>query len=143
MGTVKKCDLSLMIRSLAGDEEYMEPGLVSREFHRDLLRSLDNPKVEYFSLVEKVVLITHTLAKSGSIVPRISGDDSVNEGAVYAASVLKPSFEPITKIPEIDILADALLEMLAVFENQLAREDNETLSHVALDVLVAMVKELN
>ena len=51
MGAVKKCDLSLMIRSLAGDEEHMEPGLVSREFHRDLLRSLDNPKVEYFSLV--------------------------------------------------------------------------------------------
>ena len=98
--------------------------------------------MEYLGLVKHVVLIADPLAKLGGGVPGISRNNPVNEGAINAAGVLEPVGEAFPKVPEVDVLADALLEVLAVLEYQLAREDDESLGHVSLEILVPVVQEL-
>ena len=98
--------------------------------------------MEDLGLVEEVVLVADPLAEGGSVVPRISRDDPVDKGAVDAAGGLEPLGETFTELPEVDILTDALLEMFAVFKNQFAGEEDETLGLVPLEELVPVVEEL-
>ena len=90
VGTVEEGHLAFMVRGLAGDEEDIEPGLVGGEFGGNLLRGFDDPEMEDFGLVEEVVLIAGPFAKGGGVVTGISRDDTVDKGAVNAATLLEP-----------------------------------------------------
>ena len=118
-----------MVRSLGRDEEHVQAGLVGRELGGDLLGGLDDPEVEDLGLVQQMVVITGTLAQLGGGIARITRDDAVHERAVHAAGVLEPVPEALSEVPQVDVLADALLQVLAVLEDQLAREDDEALVH--------------
>ena len=140
--TVQKGHLPLMVRSLGRDEEHVEAGLVGRELGGDLLRGLDDPEMEDLGLVQQMVVIAGTLAQLRGGITRITRDDAVHEGAVHTARVLEPVPETFPEVPQVDVLADALLQVLAVLEDQLAREDDEALVHRSIEVLVAVIEEL-
>ena len=108
----------------------------------DLLRRLDHPQMEDLGLVQQMVVIAHAFAQLRGGIPRITRDDAVHERTVHAAGLLEPGAEILTQVPQVDILTDAFLQMLAVFEDELAREDDESLGLVALEVLPAVIQEL-
>ena len=86
-----------------------------------------------------MVVIAHTLAQLRGGIPRIPRDDTVHERRIHAAGLLEPGAEIRTQVPQVDVLADALLQVLAVLEDELAREDDETLRLVTLEVLPAVI----
>ena len=132
-----------MVGSLTGHEEHIQAGLVGREFVCNLFRSLNHPEMEDLGLVQKMILVSCALAEFGSIVTWISGDDAVNQGAVHTAGLLEPVLEVLTEFPKFDVLVDALLQVLAVQEDKLAGEDDESLAHIALEILIAMIEQLD
>ena len=142
MRAVEQRDLPLVVRGLGRDEQHVQAGLVGRELGGDLLRRLDHPQVEDFGLVQQMVVIAHALAKLRGGVARISRDNAVHERGIHAAGLLEPGAEVRTQVPQVDVLTDALLQVLAVLEDQLAREDDEALRLVALEVLPAVVQQL-
>ena len=139
---VQQGHLALMVRGLGRNEEHVQAGFVGRELGSDFLRSLNHPQVEDFSLVQQVVLVAHALAQLGGIIARITRDDAVHQRAVHAAGGLEPFRETFSQFPQVDVLADAFLQVLAVFEDQLAREEDHALGRIALEELVPMVQEL-
>ena len=98
--------------------------------------------MENLGLVKQVVVISSPFAKLCGIVAGISGNDTVYQRAVNAAGFFEPGAEIRAKAPQVDVFADALLKVLAVFENELAGEDDKALVHGALEVLVPMVEQL-
>ena len=120
----------------------MQARLVGRELRSDLLRRLDHPQMEDLGLVQQMVVIAHALAQLGGGIPRITRDNAVHERRVYAAGLLEPGAEVRAQVPQVDVLADAFLQVLAVLEDQFARENDEALRLVTLEVLPAMVQEL-
>ena len=132
--TVEKGHLALVIRGLARNEKHVEPCLVGRELCCDLCRGLDNPEVEYFRLVEQIVLIAGTLAELGGSVARIARNDAVHEGAIDSAGILEPVAELLAEVPELDIFAYAALQFLSIQEDKFTREDDETFGHIPLKV---------
>ena len=101
-----------------------------------------DPEVEDLALVQQMVVIAHAFAKLGGGVPRITRDDAVHKRRIHAAGRLKPVAEALSKVPQVDVLADALLQVLAVLEDEFARENDESLVRSTLEVLVAMVQQL-
>ena len=120
----------------------MQARLVGRELRSDLLRRLDHPQVEDLGLVQQMVVIAHALAQLGGGIPRITRDNAVHKRRVHAAGLLEPGAEVRTQVPQVDVLADAFLQVFSVLEDQFAREDDETLRLVTLEVLPAVVQQL-
>ena len=143
MRTVEQCHLSFMVWSLARNKEHIQTSLICRELGSNRLRSLDHPKMEDLALNNQIVLEADALVDLVDGILRITRNDSVYERAVYAASLLEPCLEAFSEIPEVDILIDALLELLAVKEDELARKDDESLCQVAVEVLVSVIKKLS
>ena len=142
MRTVEQSHLSFMIWSLAWNEEHIQTSLVCRELCSNRFWSLDHPKMEDLALYNEVVLESDALVDLVDGVLRITWNDSVYECAVNSASLLEPCLEAFSEIPEVDVLIDALLELLAVKKDELARKDDESLGHVAVEVLVSVIKKL-
>ena len=142
MRSVQERDLSLMIRSLRRDKEDMEAGLVCRELRSHFLRRLDYPEMENLGLVKQIVLVADPLADTGRIVARIARHDTIHKGRIHTTGRVKPLREFRSELPEIDILPDALLQMLSVFENQFARENDKALRLVTGKMPESVIKEL-
>ena len=140
---VEESYLSFMVRCLAWNKEDIQTCLVCRELGSYSLRSLDYPEVENLALYHEIVLESDALVDLVDGVLRIARNDSVYEGAVNTASLLEPCLEVFSEIPEVDVLIYALLELLAVKEDELARKDDESLGHVAVEVLVSVIKKLS
>ena len=109
MRTIEESNLSFMIRCLARYEKYIKTSFVCREFCRNRLRGLDNPKMEYFTLYNEIVTESDAFMYLLDGILRISRNDTVNECAIYSTCFLEPCLEAFTKIPEVDILIDTLL----------------------------------
>ena len=142
MRSVEKSDLSFMVWSFAWNEKDIQASLVCREFRSDRFRRLDNPKMEYFSLYNQIVLIADALMDLLYGILRIAWNDTVNQSAVYSACLLEPCLESFTKVPQLDILINTFLEFLSVKENQFARKYDEAFCHVTVEVLISAVKKL-
>ncbi len=142
-----------MVWLLVVGDEHVETCLVSREFLLHLLYShilglLDYPEVEALSLYHEVVLIAYLLLDFLDGVAWESWHDAVNECGAYIAVICEPLLEALVIcthvfFPKLDILVDALLEMVTVQEYQFARHQNHTLGWVALEELVAVEQQLN
>ena len=143
MRAVEQSHLSFMIWSVAWNEEYIQTSLVCWELCSNRFWSLVHPKMEDLALYNEVVLEADALVYLVNSVLRITWNDSVYECAVYTASLLEPCLEAFSEIPKVDVLIDALLELLAVKEDELARKDDESLGHVAVEVLVSVIKKLS
>ena len=143
MRAIQKGYLSFMIWSFAWNEKYVETRLVCREFRCHGFWSLDDPEVEDFTFHHKVVLEPDTLMDLIDGILRISRYDTVYECAIYSTSLLEPSLEALSEVPEFHVLIYTFLQFLAVKEYQLTRKDDETLGKVAVEMLISAIKELS
>ena len=142
MRAVEQSHFSFMVWSLAWNEEHIQTSLVSWELCSNRFWSLDHPKMEDLTLDNEVVLEADALVDLVDGVLRITWNDSVYECAVNTASLLEPCLEAFSEIPEVDVLIDALLELLAVKEDELARKDDESLGHITFEILESMIQKL-
>jgi hypothetical protein len=150
--TIEEGNLSLMVWSLALCDEYMETSLLSREFLAESCaahvgRTLDNPEVEDLSLYHEVVSIAGTLLKLCDVLAWETRNDTVNEGSANVAVLVEPFLELLVVLakvilPEFDVLLDAVLEVMAIEEDQLARHDDKALLRIALEGLETTIEEL-
>ena len=121
----------------------MQSGLVGGELGGHLGGSLDYPQVEDLGLHHQAVLISDALQNLVDGILGISGHDTVHEGAVHSAGVLEPVFESFRKLPQLDVFLYAFFQFLSVQEDKLAGEDDQSLVGSALEVLPAVVQELD
>ena len=121
----------------------MQSSLVCRELIGNLLWSLNNPQVEVFGLYDEVVTIANLLLNLGNFFARESGYDTIYESSVNATTLVKPLLEVCTKVPQLNILINAILQHVAIQENELAGEDNQTLRGIAIESLIAAIQQLN
>ena len=142
MRSVQQGYLAGMIRGFARHKQDIQSGLVGREFPLDLLRRLNDPQMEYLGLDNKLVIIAYPLMNLVDCIFRISRNDAVDKRAIDPACRLEPFAEAIAKVPELYIPVNAFLKFLAVQENKLAREDDEPLGPVSLELLVTAIQKL-
>ena len=83
--------------------------------------------MEDFTLHNEIVAESDTLMDLLDGILRITWNDTVNECTIYSTSLFEPCLEAISKLPELDILIDALLEFLAIQEDKFAWKDDESL----------------
>ena len=150
--TVEQCYLTLVVWLLVVGDENVQTSLVSREFFLHLLYShilslLDNPEVEALSLNYEVVLVANLLLNFLDGITWETWNDTVYESSAYVAVVGEPLLEAFVvsahvTLPKLNVLIDALLQVVAIEEDQLTRHQNHTLSWVALEELVAMEQQL-
>ena len=131
-----------MVRRFGRHEEDVQARLVGRELGRHFLRRFDDPEVEDFGLVEQVVLVAGALAELCGRVAGIARHDAVDQRAVDAAGRQEPVAETVFEAPVVDILENALFQVLAIFEDEFAREEDEAFGLVALEVGVAVMQQL-
>ena len=135
--TVEQGHLALVVWLLAFGDEHMQAGLLCGEFGTQVFDAhvgwlLDDPEVEDLCLYDEVVGIGNLLLDIGNLLAGESGNDAVNECGANVVVLLKPlleSFIVSTEVilPELDVLLDALLQVMAVQEDQLARHDDKSL----------------
>ena len=120
----------------------MQTSLVGGELLGHLSWSLDHPEVEVLGLNHQVVAVRNLLLNLGNLLAGESRYDTVHECSVNAASLLEPLLEVLAQLPQVDILIDAILQHVAVQENQLAGEDDQSLGLVAVECLIAAIQQL-
>ena len=143
MRSVKESDFSFMIWCLAWNEQNIQTCLVCRELLGYRFRSLDDPKMEDLTLYDKIVLVADALVYLVDRILRIAGNYTVNKGAIYSAGLLEPFLETVTKLPQVDVLIDAFLELLSVQKDKLAWKDDESFGLIAVEMGVTTVKKLS
>ena len=153
MRAVEEGYLTLVVRLLALGDEDVQTCLVSRELSlelgdRHVLRFLDYPEVEDLSLYNEVVVVAHFLLDLGDVFAREARYDTVHEGSADVVVFLEPLLEAgivcsEIVLPELDVLADAVFEVVTVEEDQLTGHEDQTLGRIAVESLVAAEEELN
>ena len=103
--------------------------------------------LEDLGLNDQVVHVVDLLLDTCDIFAREARHDAVHEGCAHVVVQFKPFLELLVVLaeivfPQLDILADALLQMVSVQENQLARHDDEAFLRVAAESLEAAVEQL-
>ena len=146
--TIEQCNLALVVWFLALCDENVQTSLFCREFCAKLLAChvlslFDNPEVEDFCLYNEVVLVRNLLLNLSNLLAWESRNDTVYQCSANIAIVCKPALESFvvsTEIlfPKFDILIDALLEVVTVQEDKLARHDDKTLLRITIKELVAV-----
>ena len=104
--------------------------------------------MEDLSLHNEIVVISHFLLDLGDILAREARHDTVHEGSANVVVFLEPLLEALIVcseivFPELDILADAVFEVVSVQENQLARHEYKSLRRIAVEGLIAAEQQLN
>ena len=118
----------------------MQTSFVCGELLGYFLRSLDHPQVEGLCLYNEVVAITDLLLNLLDLITWEAWNNTVYECSVNAASLLEPLLEISTKVPKFDILIDTILQYVTIQEDQLAREDNESLRGIAIESLITTIQ---
>ena len=142
---IEQCHLALVVGLLALGNQHVQAGFLSGEFGAKLfachiLGLLNHPEVEDFGLHHQVVLVANLLLDVGNLLAGEAGNDAVNKRGAYVAIFCKPLLEALvvgTEVvfPQLDIFVNALLQMVSIKEDQLARHDDETLGGVAVAFL--------
>ena len=150
---IKQCNLALVVWFFALCDENVQTSLFSREFCAKLfachvLSLFDNPEVEDFCLYNEVILVRNLLLNLCNLLAWESWNDTVYQCSANIAIVCEPALESFvvsTEIlfPKFDILIDALLEVVTVQEDKLARHDDKTLLRITIKELVAVEQQLN
>jgi len=151
--TIEESNLTLVVWSLRLSDENVETSLVSREFLTQFLAShvfslLDYPKVEDFSLNDEIVLVTDLVLDFHDVLAWETWYDTVNESSANVVVFLKPLRESLcllteVRSPELDVLADAVLEVVTIEEDELTRHDDETLSRITVECVETVPEELS
>ena len=141
-----------MIWLLAWSDEDVESCLVGWELGLErvdvhVLGFFDDPEVEGFALYDEIVGIAHFLLYLCYLLAWESGDDAVDECGADIVVVGEPVFKGLVVgseviFPEFDVLVDALLEVVAIEEDEFAGHDDESLVGSSAEGLEATVEEL-
>ena len=152
MRTVEQCYLTLVVWSLRLSNKYVETCLICREFLAQLLAChvlclFDNPEVEDFSLNNEVVAIANLLLNLSNLIAWEARNDTVNESSAYIVVLLEPLRESSSLLaevffPKLDVLTDAILEVMAVEEDKLTRHDDESLGRIAIESVETIPEKL-
>ena len=151
--TVEQRNLTLVVRSLALGDENVKTCLLCRELLAELLDRhicwfLDNPEVEDFCLNNEVVLVANLLLDVGNLLAWEARNDAVNEGSANVVVLLEPLLESSVvstevSLPQLDVLLDAVLQVVTVEEDELARHDDKTLCRIAVEGLETTIEQLH
>ena len=130
----------------------MQTSLVSREFLAQffashILRTLDDPEMEYLSLYYEVVLISYLVLYLYDVLAWEARYDTVNECSAHVVVLLKPLGESLcllakVRSPKLNILADAILKVMTVEEDKLARHDDKTFGRISVKGIEAVPEQL-
>lgn len=141
-----------MVRSFRVRDDDVETSLFSREFGTKLFdthvfRTLYHPNMESFALNHYVVLIAELLLYRTDFFSREPGHDAVYECCAYIVVCVEPCLESFIVgseilFPEVDIVVDEFLEVMAVLEDQLARHDDEAFLRITVECLVSCIEYL-
>ena len=151
MRTVEQCRLAQMIGSFVVGEHHVEScfacgPLLVKLFDGDVLVVFDDPEVEDLALHHRSVLVADTLPQLLFVVAGIAVDDAVDECGADRAAVGYPFAESLSFVevfvPQVDVLVDALFEVMSIAEDQLTGQDDESLLGVAVETSVAAIEQL-
>ena len=103
--------------------------------------------MEDLSLHNEIICVAYLFLNSSDILAWEARNDAVNEGCAYIVVFLKPLLEAFVVsckvvFPELDILADAIFEVMPVEENELTRHEDKAFLRITLEGLIAAIKEL-
>jgi hypothetical protein len=98
--------------------------------------------MEDLALDYEIILESDALMYLLDRILRIAWHDTVDQRAVYSASLLEPCLEAFSEIPEVDVLINTLLEFLSVEKDKFAWEDYESFGHITVEMLVSAIKQL-
>ena len=151
--TIQQGHLTLVVRLLTLSDEHVQASLLCRELCAQVLdrhigRLLDYPEVEDLCLYNEVVCIRNLLLDVSNLLTWESGNDTVYQCSAYVVVFLYPlleSFVVCTEIilPQLDVLTDALLQMMTVQEDQLTRHDDQALLRITLEGGVTTIQQLH
>ena len=99
--------------------------------------------MEGLGLYNEVVAITDLLLNLLDLVAGEAWHDTVYECSIDATSLLEPLLEVGTQVPQVDILIDAILQHMAIEEDQLTREDDQALGRITVERLETTIEQLN
>ena len=151
--TIQESDLTCVVWLLALGDEHVETGLVGRELltqlgDRHVGWLLDDPEVEDLGLYHQVVAIASTLLELVDVLAWEARNDAVNEGCADVVVLEEPVLELLVVLaevlfPELDVLLDALLEVVTVEEDELTRHEDEALLGVTVECLETTIEQLS
>lgn len=131
---IEESYLTLVVRLLALSDEDMETSLLCGELlakilNAHVLRLLDDPEVENLSLDDEVVRIANRLLNLSDVLTGEARDNAIDERRTDVAIICEPSLERLivsaeVTLPKLDVLEDAILKMMTVEEDELARHDD-------------------
>ena len=99
--------------------------------------------MEVLGLYDEVVAIADFLLNLGNLLAGEARNDTVYKGSVNAARLVEPLLEVSRQLPQFDILVDAILQHVAVEEDEFAGEDDKTLRGITVEGLPAAIQQLN
>ena len=141
--TIEQGNLTLVVGFLRGNKQYVQTSLVSRELLLNLLRCLNDPEVEVLSLYDEVVAIANLLLNLGNLLAGEARNDAVYESCIDTARLVEPLLEVSRQLPQLDVLIDAFFQHVAIEEDELAGEDDETLGGVTVKGLPTAIEQLD
>ena len=127
MGTVEDADLALLVGGVVVHHDDGQAGLLEGELVLDPLGALDDPEAEDLGGVDDVILVAQLPADGLGLLAGIAGDDAVHQGGAEHVLPIHPGGEVILQAPELDILLDAALQLVAVMVDELAGQDDKAL----------------
>ena len=122
VSAVENTNLSCSVHLKIVGNYNVKSALIKRKLTEEILISLDYPKVEIFTGVD------HLIVKSDVdlLFLGVTGIDTVNKGVGKYVLLLYESLEVCTEIPKVSILKNALLEVVTVSVDKLARKENKS-----------------
>ena len=121
MRAVKNTNLSRSVTLKVVGHDYIEPCLMEGELARKVVARLNNPKVEELTRVEHIVLV----AEVDFLVPRVTGNYSVNESVAEEVFLFNPSLEVLAQAPEVSVFQNARLKVVTVSVDKLTGKEYE------------------
>ena len=139
---VQDADLALLIRAhIGGNKDVVfQTSLAERQDIVQLGVALNDPHAENLANVQQGVSVTVLLFKLGNFlrVADATRNNAVNQRAAEGTVLVDIFLEAVFQAPLVNVLVDALQQLLAVVVNQLAGQHDDAL----LAGLVAVVQHL-
>ena len=125
---VEDAHLALFVRGDVRHDDAVEAGRLEGQLVLEPRRAFDVPDAEYLAHVDQLVVVAVFLVHLGRLcrVLDAAGHDAVDQRGAERA-LAAPSLEVRFQTPLLDVLADALLQFLAVVVDQLAGQDDQRL----------------
>ena len=143
VGAVQDADLALLVRAHVGGHKDMalETGLAEGQHIVQLGVPLDDPDAKDLADIKQRVSVAVLFLQLGNLlrVADAAGDDAVDQRAAEGAVLVDILLEAVLKAPLLDVLVDALEQLLAVVVDQLAGEHDDAL----LAGLITVVQHLS